>query len=249
LKQLIHPNIINLCSLIEINFTNGILFEYCPGGTIADLINSGGPIHPPKLYKYCLQILSAVEYMHQNQIAHLEIKLSNILLDAYDRIKISDFGLSQKITSSSYTEISGLNMFMPPEVWDLVEGYDRFLADIYSLGVPFYFMSQGRSPFLDCAQQDLKNLILKGDYPPPQNCDTFFALMICQMMKTNPKERPNLSELIHHPLFKTSSNPYKKHPSTLKKNSQSLFRGRYHSIQYNPQINHFSFQHTHYNIH
>lgn len=236
LKQLIHPHIINLYSILEIDFKNAILFEYCSGGTLADLIKRNGPIRPPKLYKYCFQILSAVEYIHQNHIAHLDIKPSNILLDAYDRIKISDFGLSQKITSISYTEISGLNMFMPPEVWDFVEGYDRFLADIYSLGVTFYFMSQGRSPFVDSAQEDLKNQILNGDYPPPQNCDSSFALMICQMMKIDPKERPPLSELIHQTLFKDSCSSPRKNLFPVTKLYPSLFKGKCHSIQYDQQI-------------
>jgi serine/threonine protein kinase len=197
LKQLIHPNIINLYSVIQIKSFQCAVLDYCPGGTLEDLINAYGSIKPPRLYKYCFQILSAIGYLHQNKIAHRDIKPSNILLDANDKIKITDFGLSEKITSKSKTIFAGSGTFASPEILKKVDGYDPLSADIYSLGVTFCYMSQGRyiSPILfeDFAFQDF-DIFMK-------NIDSNFCKLVFQMMKKNPKKRPSVSELLCNPMF------------------------------------------------
>jgi serine/threonine protein kinase len=174
LSQLIHPNIISLYSMIEINSVDCIVLEYCSGGTLNDLIKSYGPIKPLKLYLYCSQILSAVQYLHENNIAHQDIKPSNILLDSHNRIKLADFGFSQHINSNENTIFCGSKLFMAPEIWKFIEGYDPFLADIYSLGVSFYCMSQGKPPFSATHERDLKSLILNGYYSLPTGVDSSF---------------------------------------------------------------------------
>jgi serine/threonine protein kinase len=95
LKKLVHPNIINLYSLLSIDQKDFLVLEYCSEGSLQQLIEKNGPIRPPKLYLYCSQLLSAVSYLHQNKIAHLDIKPSNILLDTYGRLKLADFGISE----------------------------------------------------------------------------------------------------------------------------------------------------------
>jgi serine/threonine protein kinase len=210
LKQLLHPNILNLYSMLKFSSSECLVLEYCSGGTLEDLVKSHGPIQPPTLYRYCLQILSAVEYMHQNQIAHRDIKPSNIMLDSYDRIKLTDFGLSMEMSSSTKSTFEGTIMYMAPELLNKIKGYDTFLADIYSLGVTFYFMSQGIDPFVSSNKNGLISLISGGYYPPLQNIDPLFRKIICQMMSINPKNRPNISSLISNPIFhrRNSTTPY-----------------------------------------
>jgi calcium-dependent protein kinase len=202
MKQLLHPNIINLYSMIEIDSTDCIVLEYCSGGSIEDLIKSYGRIHPPKLYKYCFQILSAVNHMHQNNIARRDIKPSIILLDSHDRPKLTDFGLSQLIEVNNVLKLCGTTQFMAPEVLNRVPSYDPFLADIYSLGITFFLMSQGMIFIPDFIEGDVafyvhENFIKK-------DIDPSFMEMLCKMLSKKPANRPCLLELMSHPIFQTT---------------------------------------------
>jgi serine/threonine protein kinase len=77
-------------------------------------------------------------------------------MDSHDRVKITDFGLSEEITSNSKIAFAGSVMFVVPEIWKRMSGSDPFLADIYSLGVTFYFISQEKAPFANRNIRKLK---------------------------------------------------------------------------------------------
>jgi serine/threonine protein kinase len=100
LGNLFHPNIVNLYSKIEIKTVDFLILEYCSDGSLRNLLETKGPMKLPELYKICYQILLAVDYLHQTDIVHRDINPSNILLDSYHRIKLVDFGLSQRINSN-----------------------------------------------------------------------------------------------------------------------------------------------------
>jgi serine/threonine protein kinase len=202
LKRLLNPNILNLYYMLKCNSSECLSLEYCTGGTIEDLGKFHGPIQPPKLYRYCFQIISAVEYLHQNQIAHRDIKPLNILLDSHDRVKLTDFGFSKHIASDSITEFCSSRMFAAPEIHLKHQGFDAFLSDVYALGATFYTMSQGKYPFHAETKKEFKQIICDGSYQPFTNIDTKFKRLILQMMKTDPNHRPNISEIMMNPIFR-----------------------------------------------
>jgi serine/threonine protein kinase len=226
LIQLDHPNIINLYSMIEVNTIDCLVFEYCSERSLTDVVEAYGPIQPPQLYNYCFQILSAIENIHQIQIAHGDINHSNILLNSYDRIKVTDFGISQKITENSKSEFHGSKMLSSPEIWMKVDDYDRFLADIYSLGVTFYYMTEGKYPFNTSDSSELRASIVIGNFDLPNNVETSFREIIIQMMKLDPKQRLTISQLINHPIFHSVS----RKQTVLSQKSRSLSFYCNHSI-------------------
>jgi serine/threonine protein kinase len=102
---------------------------------------------PPKLYKYCYQILFTVEHLHQHSLAHWDITHLNILLNSLNNFKLTDFRLNQQIHSQLASKCSDSNIFIAPEVGNDKSCCNHFLADIYSLGITFYFMRQRKYPF------------------------------------------------------------------------------------------------------
>jgi 5'-AMP-activated protein kinase catalytic alpha subunit len=241
LKKVSHPNIINLYSMININSNDCIVLEYCSGGNLQQLVESTGSIKGEKLNKYCFEILSAVDYLHHNKIAHRDLKPSNILLDNNDRIKLTDFGLSEENISNTHPEFCGSKMFISPEIWNQIDNYDPFLSDIYSLGILFYFISQGFLPFDSSNDEILKKLVLKGNYEF-NNIDSSLELMIRQMMKLNPTERPTTFQLLSNHLFKNFRKQHSSQLSSKTKINQSIPKLKSHFVQYNSRKLHGSFQ-------
>ena len=80
--------------MIENSDYKYLIMEYCPGGELFEHIVKNKKLNEEKTAKIYLQLLSGVEYLHQNGIVHRDLKPENILLDLNNNIKIIDFGLS-----------------------------------------------------------------------------------------------------------------------------------------------------------
>ena len=97
LKDLDHENIVRyLGSQLDDDFLN-IFLEYVPGGSVAAMLANYGPFEEPLVRSYVRQILQGLDYLHEREIIHRDIKGGNILVDNNGVIKISDFGISQRV--------------------------------------------------------------------------------------------------------------------------------------------------------
>lgn len=79
-----------------------IFLEYVPGGSVAALLNNYGAFEEALVRNFVRQILMGLNYLHQREIIHRDIKGANILVDNKGGIKISDFGISKKVESSAF---------------------------------------------------------------------------------------------------------------------------------------------------
>jgi len=96
LKKIDHPNIVKLYDVIETNESYYLILEYISGGDLYDLVTSP---EFPKLQindkkKIFNQIAGAVNYLHENNISHADLKLENVLIDKDRNIKLTDFNLA-----------------------------------------------------------------------------------------------------------------------------------------------------------
>jgi mitogen-activated protein kinase kinase kinase len=97
LKELHHERIVQyIGSDIEKGHIN-IFLEYVPGGSIATLLGNFGPFSEILVRSFVKQILEGLDYLHECDIIHRDIKGANILVDNKGCIKISDFGISKKV--------------------------------------------------------------------------------------------------------------------------------------------------------
>lgn len=78
-----------------------IFLEYVPGGSVAALLNNYGAFEEALISKFVRQILTGLDYLHEREIIHRDIKGANILVDNKGGIKISDFGISKKVEDSA----------------------------------------------------------------------------------------------------------------------------------------------------
>lgn len=77
-----------------------IFLEYVPGGSVAALLSNYGAFEEALVSKFVRQILTGLEYLHEREIVHRDIKGANILVDNKGGIKISDFGISKRVEDS-----------------------------------------------------------------------------------------------------------------------------------------------------
>ena len=115
------------------------IFELAENGPLSSYIRVTGPIEEELVRFMFLQLSDAVRHMHLKLLAHLDLKLENILLDKYFNIKLADLGVTHQLNKNQNqcSHRRGTIYYMAPEVTDLdkEDEYDAYKADIYSLGV------------------------------------------------------------------------------------------------------------------
>lgn len=139
------------------------------------------------------QLCRALEYIHQNDIIHLDLKPSNILFSVESsQVKLADFGLCQSSKNHSLLRTSGTPAYMSPEVisGQIPDGR----ADLYSLGVILYQLFTGRLPFEPGSTEELiKSHLFKTPQPPRVYNDGIpeeLQALILRLLAKDPNERP-----------------------------------------------------------
>ncbi|KAK5945830.1 hypothetical protein PMZ80_003038 [Knufia obscura] len=94
LKELHHPNIVQLHEMVETERHIGIILEYASGGELFDYILNQRYLKDPSARRLFAQLVSGVGYLHKKGIVHRDLKLENLLLDQNKNIIITDFGFA-----------------------------------------------------------------------------------------------------------------------------------------------------------
>ena len=146
--SLTHPNIVSIYDVGKEGDINYIVMEYVEGETLKEYIRKHGALQWTDAAGFSLQIASALEAAHKNNIVHRDIKSHNIMVTKEGTVKVTDFGIARAATSSTLVAggaTIGSVHYMSPE--QARGGYVDEKSDIYSLGVVIYEMLTGRVPF------------------------------------------------------------------------------------------------------
>ena len=119
MKRLNHPNIIKLYQVMETRHVIYLVSEYASQGEIFDYILENGRLNENEARIKFKQILSAIEYCHNQNIVHRDLKAENLLLDSKLNIKIADFGFANYYSSSGFLATwCGSPPYAAPEVFE-----------------------------------------------------------------------------------------------------------------------------------
>eukprot|EP00794_Sanderia_malayensis_P018887 gene18887-20789_t len=207
LSTLDHPGIVKFHD----SFIDGehfcIVTEFCEDGDLDDKIcekrKTGKLFDESRVITWLMQLLLAVQYMHQRRILHRDLKTRNIFLKS-NMIKIGDFGISRILmgTTDIATTFTGTPYYMSPEVLKH-EGYNS-KSDIWSLGVILYELCSLRRAFQGQNLMGVMFKIVQNDPPSfPKNFSQQLADIYASILNKDPQKRPSASELLKHPFIMT----------------------------------------------
>ena len=208
LKELNHENIVLYYGLSsDENFLN-IFLEYIPGGSVQLMLQLYGPFEEPLIRNFIRQVLVGLSYLHGVDIIHRDIKGANILIDIKGVAKISDFGISKKVSTEDEEDSSGatgkqakraslqgLVYWMAPEVVKQTAYTKK--ADIWSVGCLIVEMFTGRHPFPDFSQMQAIFKIGTHTRPDlPKWCTIEGQNFLSKTFEFDYSKRPSAVELL-----------------------------------------------------
>ena len=206
LASLSHKNIIGYKDAFfdENSKTLNIVMEYADGGDMSQKIKynlkHGLLFRENIIWKYLIQILEGLNYLHEHNIIHRDLKSANIFLTKQGNVKIGDLNVSKiaKI-GMAYTQ-TGTPYYASPEIW-LDKPYN-FKSDIWSLGCILYELCQLKPPFRGTSLKNLCFNIQRGIYEPIMS---FYSddlkKIIGLMLRTDPNMRPTTGQILKSKLI------------------------------------------------
>ena len=201
LKTIRNDNILEYVSSYISNNQLHIVTEYIKGHDMGNIARSKR-LSPVQVAYVCKSTLNALNVMHEDSVAHRDVKGGNIMMDTGGKVKLMDLGLSVR-TDCGVRTISGTVLYMAPE---LSRGdFYHCNIDIWSLGITALALFNGKPPLYGSKQEVIlkklrNNKIPSLDYRKHVKDDMRDFVLAC--LDVNPKTRPSAATLLKHPFLK-----------------------------------------------
>ncbi|KAM6273558.1 cyclin-dependent kinase-like 1 isoform 2-T2 [Porphyrio hochstetteri] len=251
LKQLKHPNLVNLLEVFRRKRRLHLVFEYCDHTVLHELDKHprGVPEHLVKSITW--QTLQAVNFCHKHNCIHRDVKPENILITKHSVIKLCDFGFARILTGPSdyYTDYVATRWYRSPE---LLVGDTQYgpPVDVWAIGCVFAELLSGVPLWPGKSDMDQLYLIRRtlGDLIPRHqqvfSTNQFFSgaripdpeSMGC--LRMDPAERQTCEQLLQHPYFdsmREAADLGKDHEKPARKPAR-MTRKHVAGLQYLPQL-------------
>jgi serine/threonine-protein kinase len=195
-QELNHPGVVKTYA-DEQRCRDYMVIEWVDGRLLRTLMNEQPQMPIKRAVTLVLEICDALDCMHKHGVVHRDLKPENIMVDAEDHIKLIDFGIAMKedarrLTFTTLSSVLGTPDYISPEQVKGKRGDQR--SDIYSLGILFYEMLTGETPFSGPNPLAVMNGRLLHD-PQPAN-------------KLNPAVTPELQEVLDRALERDPRHRY-----------------------------------------
>jgi serine/threonine-protein kinase len=194
-RQVTHQNVVRIHDLGESGGVKYITMPFVEGSDLYHLLVAGR-LPFDRVLSLAAQITAGLAAAHQVGIVHRDLKPQNILVDAAGRAYISDFGLAKSFEASTAGitrpgDFIGTPRYIAPE---MVEGQPTdHRSDLYALGLIFYEMASGETPFTGDSALEL---LMKRVNTPPRplksaapDVPDFFSRIVMRCLEKSPSAR------------------------------------------------------------
>jgi serine/threonine protein kinase len=168
---LFHPNIVSFFEIDQIEGRQYIALRYVPGKNLRDRLKGGETFSLDQIVAIVGQVSAALDYAHDQDVVHRDVKPSNIILDDKGHVTLIDFGIVKALINSSiettFNAVVGTPNYLSPEQAES-KTVDR-RSDQYSLGIVAYHLLTEQLPFLAETTPSLLYKIVHEDVPSPSD--------------------------------------------------------------------------------
>ncbi|KAI1291872.1 Serine/threonine-protein kinase PLK1 [Halotydeus destructor] len=202
-----HKHIVEFHTYFEDKDFIYIVLELCSKRSLMEMHKRRKTLSEPEVRHFLKQIGLACLYLHENKIVHRDLKLGNLFINENMELKVGDFGLATRITSSGERKMTlcGTPNYIAPEV--LLKRGHSFEVDVWSLGCIVYTLLVGRPPFETNDLKDTYKKIRHNDYNIPSNVPAEARRLIHIMLQADPTKRPSMTEILHDPYLTSNYVP------------------------------------------
>jgi eukaryotic-like serine/threonine-protein kinase len=161
-----------------------MVMEWCDGRLLRSIL-SQGRMPQDRAIRIAIEVLQALEYIHEQGIVHRDLKPENIMVDDHDNIKLIDFGIAgdagaRRLTYANFTATLGTADYISPEQVKGKRGDGR--SDIYAMGVILYEMLTGRLPFSGSSPMEIMNDRMLNHPLPPAVADSAISPQLQEVL-------------------------------------------------------------------
>jgi serine/threonine-protein kinase len=193
-----HPSVLKILPGPAHKSRPYIVMEFLEGQTLAEVLAALRPLPEKDAAGVASRICEALEYLHEHNVIHRDLKPQNIMLCADGSLRLMDFGIAKaerarRLTWVGFSPTLGTPDYMAPEQVKGRRGDER--TDIYSLGAILYEMTTGSAPFEGESPYVIMNARLTGDPVAPR--------------KLNPNLSPQIEEITLHALAREPGQRYR----------------------------------------
>ncbi|XP_016539997.1 serine/threonine-protein kinase STY46 isoform X2 [Capsicum annuum] len=198
MRKVRHKNVVQFIGACTRPPNLCIVTEYMSGGSVYDYLHKQkGSFKLPTLLKVAIDVSKGMNYLHQNNIIHRDLKAANLLMDENEVIKVADFGVARvKAQTGVMTAETGTYRWMAPEVIEH-KPYDH-KADVFSFGVVLWELLTGKLPYEYLTPlQAAIGVVQKGLRPTiPKHTPPKLAELLQTCWQQDPTSRPDFSEIV-----------------------------------------------------
>lgn len=198
MRKVRHKNVVQFIGACTKPPNLCIVTEFMSRGSVYDFLHKQrGVFNLPSLLKVAINISRGMNYLHQNNIIHRDLKTANLLMDENMVVKVADFGVARVQTQSGVmTAETGTYRWMAPEVIEH-KPYDH-KADVFSFGIALWELLTGEIPYSSMTPlQAAVGVVQKRQRPTiPKNVHPVLAELLERCWRHDPTKRPNFSEIL-----------------------------------------------------
>ena len=190
-----HENIIKCYGALDTGDVSPVmLLEYAPNGCLFDFLKSKESLPLDLIEIWTKQMTNAIKYLHDKDVAHMDIKSPNFLITREMVLKLSDFGLSEIIVKTKSTTDKGTTRWMAPEIYTDLKASKA--SDMYSFGIVVWELWTCEIPFDGQTPTQIMWNVFNGERPPiPDKVPLAMRELIELCWARDPHTRPSIDHV------------------------------------------------------